>query len=550
MADVPKVELAPFTGGADADGVEAKEKAAKAAKHLKLFATRNEMGIGNSRRCDSKTFEIARTLFQRLFLLLSTVEFPFTFTLAFGWLPRISAVDLDFLSIYLNIELTPLAKYLIMIVGGLVLYYTIMGYIKSLDPSTDINQVSYEKRTNSNQTWVERIIAANAKHTEGQSEKTDEEKRKNSKEAWIERVKTARGRCQRRFVRILLLFIDSIYFPVATYVFQVIFLSPNVHGDEYRCIDDEVAVGKTFRCIPCVTGTQNVTNSSEYILGCGYTFDCVQGDRMALYHKLGPQAFVSAAGQRHCESKQAVLVSQSIMSVYGIGYWWWVLWGGSVACLIFFIGLLTTSFGQMINLAAPEVSEDISDADYEIAVADEAKHDPYVFLIEGYNVDNKDFKLNTMLINLMQICFVSLAMMSGYELVSVFIAFNFMCLAGWRETGGKQGDFEPPFDVEDTGTLSSIADRTWEIYYSSICCTCKGREKRRFHFVFTSKADRINSWVANRVAIWIALVELVYVGLQYVNVPSAGMIIGMIMNVLICGYGIALIAIAAWPRSQ
>ena len=231
MADVPKVELAPFTGGADADGVEAKEKAAKAAKHLKLFATRNEMGIGNSRRCDSKTFEIARTLFQRLFLLLSTVEFPFTFTLAFGWLPRISAVDLDFLSIYLNIELTPLAKYLIMIVGGLVLYYTIMGYIKSLDPSTDINQVSYEKRTNSNQTWVERIIAANAKHTEGQSEKTDEEKRKNSKEAWIERVKTARGRCQRRFVRILLLFIDSIYFPVATYVFQVIFLSPNVHGD-------------------------------------------------------------------------------------------------------------------------------------------------------------------------------------------------------------------------------------------------------------------------------------------------------------------------------
>ena len=48
MADVPKVELAPFTGGADADGVEAKEKAAKAAKHLKLFATRNEMGSGIS----------------------------------------------------------------------------------------------------------------------------------------------------------------------------------------------------------------------------------------------------------------------------------------------------------------------------------------------------------------------------------------------------------------------------------------------------------------------------------------------------------------------
>jgi len=534
------MELSSAVGDAADESNEAAKKAAKkAARHAQLLATRNKMGIGDAPRCNAKTFEIARTLFQRLYLLLSTVTFPFTFTLAFGWLPRTFTLDLDVLGIYFGVELTPIAKYLLMIVGGLVVYYTVIGYVKSLDPTMDIDRAR------------EKTAVEKEKEKQGLSSSQI------SKQLWMERVKTRKGRCQRRLVRFLLLALDSLYFPVATYVFQMILLSPNVHGDEYRCLDDGLARGKTFRCIPCVWEYpyyNNITGTNgSLVLGCGYFTQCSGGSnvdkpRIAEYQKFGPQAFVSAAGQGHCDSKQAILVSQSIMNEYGAGAMWWVIWGGSLACFLFFLGLLTVTFQKMIDVAAPEVSEDISDHDYDAVIKEEARYDPYVFLFEGYNVDNKMFKINTMLINLLQSFVVTAAMMSGQEVFAAFVALIFLFFHGWRVTGGKQGDFMPPYDSETEG-LANQLDRFWDVIYSSACCSCSGRKKRPFHFVYTSLADRINEWVAGRVAIWMITAEFCFLALQYFDVPNIDVVFGMLMNVIVGAYGVVVIAIMAWPRT-
>ena len=65
------MELSSAVGDLADESNEAATKAAKkAARHAQLLATRNKMGIGNAPRCNAKTFEIARNLFQRLYLLL------------------------------------------------------------------------------------------------------------------------------------------------------------------------------------------------------------------------------------------------------------------------------------------------------------------------------------------------------------------------------------------------------------------------------------------------------------------------------------------------
>jgi hypothetical protein len=442
-------------------------------------------------------------------------------------------LDLDVLGIYFGVELTPIAKYLLMIVGGLVAYYGVMGYVKTLDPTTDINKAN------------EKTALQKEKEKEGMSSSQI------SKELWMERMKTRKGRCQRRLVRFLLLVIDSIYFPVSTYLFQMLLVSPNVHGDEYRCLDDGLARGKTFRCIPCVWYSRNATgtNSSGLILGCGYVTQCRGRDsRIATYQELGPQAYVSAAGKAHCDSKQAILVSQSIMNEYGAGAMWWVIWGGALACFLFCVGLITVSFQQMIGVATPEVSKDISDHDYDAVIKEEARYDPYVFLLEGYNVDNKEFKVNSMLLNLLQIFLVTGAMQSGYQVLSAFVALIFLVISGWRVTGGKSGDFMPPYDSEEQ-SLANLLDRSWDYIYSSACCSCSGRKKRPFHFVYTSTVDRINAWVAGRVAIWLITAEFCFLALQYFDVPDMDVVIGMLMNVIVGAYGVVVIAIMAWPRT-